>query len=67
MTRHALRTDANQSGIVDATRKATAWKPLAEAYHAHHFHCATCISAGQGRGQRCSNGSMLWTAYKGVA
>jgi len=31
-----------------------AWKPLAESYHAHHFHCPTCIAAGQWRGLRCA-------------
>jgi len=44
-----------------------AWKPLAEAYHAHHFHCPQCISAGQGCGLRCDFGALLWTAYKGAA
>ena len=41
------------------------WKERAAAYHAHHFKCATCITAGRGSryGQRCSAGMALWQAY----
>ena len=39
------------------------WKPMADAYHAHHFTCPTCISAGKGYGLRCGAGAALWTAY----
>jgi len=41
------------------------WKELAGAYHAHHFHCLTCIGAGQGSryGRRCGAGMALWRAY----
>lgn len=41
------------------------WKELAAAYHAHHFNCPTCISAGRGSryGQRCGTGLTLWRAY----
>lgn len=41
------------------------WKELAEAYHAHHFNCPTCIAAGRGNqyGQRCGVGMALWRAY----
>lgn len=41
------------------------WKELAEAYHAHHFNCPTCIAAGRGNqyGQRCGAGMALWRAY----
>lgn len=42
---------------------AQSWRPLAEAYHAHHFACPTCISAGKGFGLRCGVGASLWTAY----
>ena len=43
-----------------------AWKELAAAYHAHHFHCATCIAAGRGAryGLRCGTGTALWAAYQ---
>ena len=43
-----------------------AWKALAQEYHAHHFACITCISAGQGRGLRCGTGAALWSAYGGA-
>lgn len=38
---------------------------LADAYHAHHFVCTTCIAAGRGRryGQRCGTGMALWRTY----
>jgi hypothetical protein len=37
----------------------------AQAYHAHHFRCRTCIAAGRGTrfGQRCSAGLILWDTY----
>lgn len=40
------------------------WRPLAAAYHAHHFHCSQCIAAGQGRGKRCDTGLALWKKYQ---
>ena len=39
------------------------WRPLAAAYHQHHFKCQQCIGAGQGRGLRCGAGAALWVAY----
>jgi hypothetical protein len=39
------------------------WRPLADAYHAHHFSCPTCIAAGKGYGLRCGAGAALWAAY----
>ena len=41
------------------------WKERAAVYHAHHFNCATCITAGRGSryGQRCGAGMALWQAY----
>lgn len=42
------------------------WKPLALAYHAHHFKCAVCITAGKGTryGPRCGVGTSLCTGYQ---
>ena len=42
------------------------WKELAAAYHAHHFHCPTCIAAGRRLGyrQRCGVGMALWVGYQ---
>jgi 2,4-dienoyl-CoA reductase-like NADH-dependent reductase (Old Yellow Enzyme family) len=42
-----------------------AWRELVEAYHAHHFSCTVCISAGRGAmyGQRCGVGAALWGIY----
>ena len=40
------------------------WRPLASAYHAHHFNCKTCIAAGKGYGLRCGTGASLWTEYQ---
>ena len=40
----------------------------AQAYHAHHFNCHTCIAAGRGirYGRRCAVGLALWHAYTGA-
>lgn len=37
----------------------------AQAYHAHHFHCPTCIATGRGTqyGTRCEVGLALWNTY----
>jgi len=42
------------------------WKPLALAYHVHHFKCPVCIVAGKGTryGPRCGVGAALWTGYQ---
>jgi len=40
------------------------WRPLAAAYHAHHFKCPICIAAGKGYGLRCGAGSVLYRAYE---
>lgn len=42
---------------------AQSWRPLADAYHGHHFTCPTCIAAGKGYGLRCGAGAALWAAY----
>jgi len=39
-------------------------KHLAQAYHRHHFSCATCIAAGMRYGERCPTGLRLWRAYQ---
>ncbi len=60
-------TAANDAAIhaPDPPDNPMDWKELAAAYHAHHFHCPTCIAAGRGRqyGQRCGAGMALWQAY----
>ena len=45
-----------------------AWRELAQAYHAHHFNCSTCIAAGRGAGYslRCGVGAALWTSYQNI-
>ena len=40
-----------------------AWRPLAQAYHAHHFGCPVCVAAGLGYGLRCGADAALWVAY----
>ena len=37
----------------------------AQAYHAHHFNCHPCITAGQSTmyGGRCAVGLALWNSY----
>lgn len=40
------------------------WHELAEAYHLHHFACAKCCGAWQGRGLRCVAGTALWATYQ---
>ena len=43
-----------------------AWRKLAVEYHAHHFGCHICISAGRGSmyGLRCGMGAALWINYQ---
>lgn len=45
-----------------------AWHELAQAYHAHHFHCHQCQAAGRGiqYGRRCGVGLALWNDYDGA-
>lgn len=40
----------------------------AQAYHAHHFNCPTCIAEGRGTqyGARCAVGLALWSDYTGA-
>ena len=40
----------------------------AQAYHAHHFKCRTCIAAGRGTryGRRCALGLVLWNEHTGA-
>ena len=40
-----------------------AWRPLAQAYLAHHFGCPVCVAAGLGYGLRCGADAALWVAY----
>lgn len=42
------------------------WRPLAQAYHMHHFHCHHCQAAGRGRSysERCGTGLVLWAVYQ---
>lgn len=40
------------------------WRPLAQAYHLHHFKCASCCAAGRGVGLRCGTGATLWVAHQ---
>ena len=42
------------------------WETLDKAYQRHHFGCAVCVAAGQGRGLRCGTGAALWSAYDAV-
>lgn len=43
------------------------WRPLARAYHQHHFGCPICCAAGKGYGLRCGTGAALWHAYSHAA
>lgn len=67
---------ATQSSTPAAPATATPARPAlhvhqhdriaaARAYHDHHFQCAVCISAGQGRDTReaCKYGLALWKNY----
>ena len=57
-----------QIGLIEAlaANDQNAWRELAQAYHAHHFNCITCIAAGRGAvyGLRCGAGMALWTSYQ---
>jgi hypothetical protein len=61
--RDALLCWFQQDAANEASATTSRWQSLAQHYHAHHFGCATCISAGQSRGLRCSTGLELWGAY----
>ena len=43
-----------------------AWRELAQAYHAHHLNCPSCIAAGSSSryGQCCGAGMALWGSYQ---
>ena len=63
----------NQAGIKRLFRQRRRWltdteQSVAQAYHAHHFNCHTCIAAGRGTrdGRRCTVGSALWSDYNGT-
>eukprot|EP01036_Dinobryon_divergens_P056771 gene56771-75806_t len=49
----------------DPPENPSDWKELAEAYHAHHFNCHPCITAGQSTmyGGRCVVGLAFWNSY----
>lgn len=57
----------NRARLIEALQPppapATDWRPLAQAYHRHHFTCPTCCAAGKGYGLRCGTGTTLWAAY----
>ena len=55
-----VSTKAERFGAWEAT-----WKPLAIAYHTHHFNCHLCRAAGKRQDvQRCEVGAGLWDAYQ---
>lgn len=57
-----LRDAANDGELAqDSTSDET--RDLAWEYYRHHFRCRLCIAAGQGYGQRCGPGLVLWQAY----
>jgi len=63
----APRLAASKTQLLEALsppEPATDWRPLAAAYHAHHFACPTCIAAGRRYGLRCGLGATLWSAYQ---
>lgn len=49
--------------IVDFFHVDAPWRALAQAYQQHANTCPHCVTAGQGRGQRCNDGWPLWDAY----
>jgi len=49
------------------TRSMPSMREAHDAYLAHHWGCPTCCAAGQGRGQRCTEGARLWSEYGGAA
>ena len=65
-TQIGLLRDAANDSAPEPPADPNAWRELAEAYHAHHFGCHTCIAAGRGDmyGMRCGVGNALWTNYQ---
>lgn len=62
-----------QTGSKQLFRQRGPWltgieQSAAQAYHAHHFNCHTCIAAGRGirYGRRCAVGLALWNTYTGA-
>jgi len=62
LIRWFTRPAANE---VEPATDRGAWHELADAYHRHHFACASCQAAGRGAryGQRCGVGQSLWSPY----
>lgn len=63
----------NETGPKRLFRQRGPWltcgeNSAAQAYHAHHFNCHTCIAAGRGirYGRRCAVGLALWSGYTGA-
>lgn len=46
-----------------AVTAAPDWRQADAEYLQHHFTCKSCCAAGHGRGDRCTTGAELWTAY----
>lgn len=64
LTKPVIETEVNDPAP-EPPADPNAWRDLAATYHAHHFKCSTCISAGRGAayGLRCGVGAALWRAY----
>jgi hypothetical protein len=62
----APRLRPHRAQLIEALQPpgAVDWRPLAAAYHRHHFTCPTCIASGKGAGLRCGLGSVLWASYQ---
>lgn len=52
------------AAIVDFFHINAPWRPFAKTYQQHANACPHCAAAGQGKGQRCSTGRMLWLRYE---
>lgn len=65
----APRLRQHKAELIEALRPPEPeidWKPMAAAYHRHHFSCPTCCAAGRGVGLRCGTGTSLWAVYQTV-
>ncbi len=64
LTKPVIETEGNDPAS-EPPADPNAWRELAQAYHAHHFKCSTCIAAGRGAvyGLRCDVGAALWRSY----
>lgn len=55
---------SREEALRQAAQMHAEWLVVDRVYQQHHWKCATCVAAGQGRGLRCGVGASLWRNYE---